>query len=111
VDLEVDLEGRLPSVMETALYRLIQESLTNAARHANATRMTIRLMRERGAVRCAIQDNGIGFNVSEILARQGDASLGLVGIRDRLEALGGTLHIESVPGQGTEFLVLIPLEG
>jgi PAS domain S-box-containing protein len=110
VTLEAHLDERLSPLIETTLYRLVQEALTNASRHAQAKRIRVRITREDQAIRCAIQDDGVGFNVPEIFDRKGDSSLGLIGIRDRLEALGGTLQIESVPGQGTEIIVLIPSE-
>jgi PAS domain S-box-containing protein len=110
VTMEVAVAERLPSIMETSLYRLVQEALTNASRHAHATLITVRLAREAGSARCEIRDNGVGFNVPEWFGRPGSSSLGLVGIRDRLEALGGSLHIDSVPGRGTTLLVVIPLE-
>jgi len=109
VTTEVVLEERLPLVVETTLYRLIQEALTNAAKHARPTRISVRVSREAQAIRCAVQDDGVGFDAAEVTARRGDPSLGLVGTRDRVEALGGTLAIASAPGKGTELLVLIPL--
>jgi signal transduction histidine kinase len=57
-----------------------------------------------------VQDDGVGFDAAEVTARRGDPSLGLVGTRDRVEALGGTLAIASAPGKGTELLVLIPVD-
>ena len=110
VGMEDLLEERLPPIVETTLYRLVQEALTNASRHAHATRIAVRIVRDGRGILCEIRDDGIGFNAPEIFARQGDSSLGLIGIRDRLEALGGTLQINSTPGQGTEIVVRIPLE-
>ncbi len=103
-------QGRLPPSVETALYRIIREALTNAARHAKATRVEIALQPEDGAVRCFIRDNGIGFDGNAVLVRGGERGLGLIGIRERLNALGGSLEIASVPGQGTELRVMTPLE-
>jgi PAS domain S-box-containing protein len=110
VAMEVALDERLPRIVETTLYRLAQEALTNASRHAQATRIDVRLAREGRTVRCVVRDNGIGFDVPDVLDRRGDSRLGLVGVRDRLEALGGTLRIDSIPGQGTELHVFVPLE-
>jgi PAS domain S-box-containing protein len=103
--------GRLPSVVETTLYRVAQEALTNVTRHARATSACLRLEREDHAIRCAIRDDGIGFDVPGVLARRGEHGLGLMGIRERVVSLAGTVQIESAPGCGTTLLVTIPLEG
>jgi two-component system, NarL family, sensor histidine kinase UhpB len=103
------LPGRLPSVVETTLYRVAQEALTNVTRHARATTACLRLEREDRAIRCAIKDDGIGFDVPGILARRGEHGLGLIGIRERVVSLAGTVQIESAPGCGTTLLVTIPL--
>lgn len=110
--LEVDLmvvgvEGeRLPPAVETALYRIIQESLTNVARHAEAKTASILLERHNGRVRAIIEDDGIGFD-PERVAEEG--RLGLYGMRERAELLNGTLTIESEPGQGTAVYVEVPV--
>jgi PAS domain S-box-containing protein len=109
VTTEVVAEERLPAVTETTLYRFIQEALTNAAKHARPTRINVVVARDSSTVRCAVRDDGAGFDVAEVLARRGETSLGLVGLRDRVEALGGTLEIASDPGKGTELHALIPL--
>jgi len=96
--------------VETTLYRLVQEALTNAAKHAQPTRISVRVHRDARTIRCAIRDDGSGFEAADVLARRGDPALGLVGTRDRVEALGGTLDIASAPGTGTELLVLIPVD-
>jgi signal transduction histidine kinase len=110
VTTEVDLPERLPPVVETTLYRFIQEALTNAAKYARPTRVSVLVAREARRIRCAVRDDGTGFDVAEVLARRGNPSLGLIGTRDRVEALGGILNIASTPGKGTELLVLIPVE-
>ncbi|MBI3989573.1 MAG: GAF domain-containing protein [candidate division NC10 bacterium] len=102
--------GRLSSAIETAFYRIVQEALTNVTKHAKATRVRIQLEREDTRVHCSIQDDGIGFDVPAVLARRGDRGLGLIGIHERINALGGTLHLTSAPGRGTELRVTIPLE-
>jgi len=103
-------DGRLPFVIETALYRIVQESLTNVSKHAQATRVRVQIRREPRMIRCSIEDDGIGFDVPAVLGRKGERGLGLVGIRERVEALGGTLEVKSQPGQGTELSIMIPLE-
>jgi signal transduction histidine kinase len=109
VTVEGDAAGRLPAAIETALYRIVQEGLTNVTRHAQASAVRIELFRERGGICCRIRDDGRGFDASSSeLARQG---LGLTGIRERLSVIGGTLQISSGPSQGTELMVTIALEG
>ena len=102
--------GRLPPVVETALYRIVQEALTNAVRHADAARVRVELQREPQAIRCSIADDGVGFDAPTVLAHRGGPGLGLVGIRERLEAVRGSVQIISAPGQGTRLHVAIPLE-
>ena len=81
---------RLPASIETALYRIVQEALNNAAKHAWATRVTIRLRRTENAVICSVLDNGVGFDPCDVRAGSDGPGLGLIGIRERLHALGGT---------------------
>ena len=76
--------------IETALYRIVQEALNNAAKHAWATRVTIRLRRTDSTVICSVLDNGVGFDLSGVRAGCYGPGLGLIGIRERLHALGGT---------------------
>lgn len=97
---------RLPPQVETALYRIIQESLTNIARHAQAKTASVLIERRNGSVRAIIEDDGRGFDPLAI----GMERLGLYGIRERAELLGGTLTIEAAPGQGTSLYIEVPLE-
>jgi signal transduction histidine kinase len=78
-------------------------------KHAGATRATITLQRDAGMIRCSIRDDGVGFEVADVLDRRRDPGLGLIGIQDRLEVVGGTLEIISAPGGGTELRATIPL--
>ncbi len=110
VDVQSPIEGRFPSLIETAVYRLVQEGLTNATRHARATHASVVLTAGAGAVRCVVRDNGAGFDVEEVLSRRGSPSLGLVGLQDRITAVGGVLKIHSTPGDGTELVATIPFE-
>jgi len=99
------LPDRLPAELETALYRIAQEALTNVARHARATRVQVALLAAGGELRLEVEDDGGGFP-----ARNGDAvrtGTGLVGIRERVRALGGTLAIHS--GKGVRVRVVLPL--
>jgi signal transduction histidine kinase len=105
VDLEVQLgDDRLPSEVETTLYRIVQEALTNAAKHADATRISILLRRKEKAVVAVVEDDGAGFDAGA----EGDG-LGLVGMRERLGLVGGRLTIETAPGKGTTIAVEVPL--
>jgi signal transduction histidine kinase len=116
VDLEVlGLEDeRLPPEAETALYRIVQEALTNVARHARAEYVSVVLERRPSAVRLIIEDDGCGFDVDSVLGtRRGswpvDGRLGLYGMRERAVLLGGTLTVESTPGVGTTIFVDVPV--
>jgi PAS domain S-box-containing protein len=102
--------GRLSAAVETTLYRIVQEALNNAARHAQAHLATIQLERNGHLIQCRVSDDGIGFNVQAALSRKGHPGLGLIGIRERLNAIGGAYRIISAPGQGTTLQVEIPLE-
>jgi signal transduction histidine kinase len=89
----------------TALFRILQETLTNVARHANATRVSVRLAKEDGSLILEVRDNGKGLNEEQL---SGKSSLGILGMRERVQLLGGTLTISSPPGEGTTVRVLIP---
>jgi PAS domain S-box-containing protein len=102
--------GRLTTPVETALYRIVQEALNNATRHAQASRARIQVEQNGRLIRCLISDDGIGFDVQAALNKKGDKGLGLIGIRERLNAIGGVYRIISAPGQGTTLQVEIPLE-
>jgi len=112
--LQITVEGapgkRMPAPTETALYRIVQEALTNVTRHAQASRVTIRFVRDGRLLRCSIRDNGTGFDVLAVQARRGVRGLGLIGIQERLNAVGGTLNITSIPGSGAELIVSVPVE-
>ncbi|HSB77585.1 MAG TPA: PAS domain-containing sensor histidine kinase, partial [Candidatus Methylomirabilis sp.] len=103
-------KDRLPSFVEIALYRIVQEGLTNVMKHAQASHMWIEVKRTDQYVRCSLRDDGIGFDVQSVLTRRGERGIGLVGMQERAEALGGTLQIRSTPGRGTELVVTISLE-
>jgi two-component system NarL family sensor kinase len=100
---------RLPSAMETALYRIVQEAVTNAIRHAGACNMEIRVWQADATVHAAVRDDGRGFDAVATMARRGERGLGLLGMRERVDALGGRFELRSAPGQGTEVSVAIPI--
>jgi signal transduction histidine kinase len=87
-----------------AAYYVVSEALANAAEHAQASVVHVALAAEDGLVALSIRDDGVGGADPE----QGS---GLIGLRDRIEAVGGTIEIESAPGRGTALLVTIPLDG
>ncbi len=101
--------GRLPRAAEVAIYRAVQEALTNVERHAHATRVTIRVELAEGEVRCLVEDDGVGFEACTAAPRHGDGGLGLVGIRERLAALGGSLACStSERGRGARLVMTLP---
>jgi len=100
---------RLPSAMETALYRIVQEAVTNAIRHAGARHMEIRVWQEDAMVHAAVRDDGRGFDADATMAQRGERGLGLLGMRERVDALGGRFVLHSTLGQGTEVSVAIPI--
>lgn len=102
-------EQRLPPPVETALYRIVQEALTNVARHAQAQLASVLLERRGAEIILIVEDNGQGFDPDAVNKR--GQRLGLYGIRERAELLGGKMTIESAPGQGTSLFVTIPLNG
>jgi PAS domain S-box-containing protein len=108
VTVEASLDGRLPPPMETALYRIVQEALTNVCKHAQARRVTVRLQQDAGMINCLVVDDGVGFDPSAVCPAM-KGGLGLIGMRERLAALGGTLSITTGRGQGTTLRMRIPL--
>jgi two-component system, NarL family, sensor histidine kinase DevS len=97
--------GRLPPEVETALYRIVQESLTNIVKHARADKVSIVVGRKRDLVTVVVEDDGVGFEP----ARTREEGLGLIGMRERVALLGGRLAIESRPGAGTTFVAEVPV--
>jgi signal transduction histidine kinase len=103
--------GRLPVAVETTLYRIVQEALTNASKHANASQIWIQVRRkEGGTLCCSIRDDGMGFDARVVREEGKRRGLGLIGIQERLNAIGGTLSIDSAPGRGTKLLIRLPLD-
>jgi signal transduction histidine kinase len=106
VQVETMLDGsRLPEDVETAVYRIVQEALTNVVKHARAERVSIVLTRTSDGVLVVIEDDGHGFETDEI--RRG--GLGLTGMRERVDLLEGKLEIESARGAGTTLIVELPI--
>jgi two-component system, NarL family, sensor kinase len=106
----VQLNPRLAADTELALYRILQESLKNVEKHSRARHVTVDLTKERDIVQMAVHDDGIGFDPEHQPARRnGKGGFGLLGMRERAIAVGGTLKVESKRRAGTEIEVRIPL--
>jgi signal transduction histidine kinase len=101
---------RQPAVIETTIYRVIQEALTNVGKHSRATHVGIGLSQVPGMLLCTIDDDGGGFDASAIPPEFGEPGFGLAGAHDQITALGGTMQINSAPGAGTKLVIRIPLE-
>jgi signal transduction histidine kinase len=106
VDVVIQLNERLPGEVETAVYRILQEALTNIARHADATSVSIFLEKRGDMMRAIVEDDGIGFDPA---IQSGERHLGLLGMRERAELLNGNLIIESTHERGTSIYIEIPL--
>jgi signal transduction histidine kinase len=105
VELDARLgDERLPGEVETALYRLVQEALTNVVKHAAARRVAVRLARESGRVTVLVEDDGAGFD-----AERADGRLGLTGMHERVGLGGGLLTVDSSSGRGTTVVAEVPL--
>jgi signal transduction histidine kinase len=107
IQIKATVSQRLPSAVEIALYRVVQEALTNATKHARASRVSIQVRRAGPLLCCSIQDDGAGFDVRAIQSDPRKKGLGLIGMQERLNAIGGTLSIDSTPGQGTRLLIRV----
>jgi signal transduction histidine kinase len=99
-------DRRPPSGVEAAIYRIVQEAVTNVVRHASATTIEVRLSVDDGLARVQISDDGIGFDPGARSIRT--RHLGLTSMRERAQAAGGTCTVESSPGAGTTVLVEVP---
>jgi two-component system, NarL family, sensor histidine kinase DegS len=100
---------QLDGVKRTILYRVAQEALTNVARHAHANRVDVNIQKLPRAVSLTIKDNGKAFRVDRVLHAKKNKRLGLLGMRERVEMVGGNFTVESVPGHGTTVRAEIPL--
>jgi len=111
VDLHADLAyeherapTRLTAELEAAVYRIVQEALTNATKHGGATRASVEILEDDRCVRIVVRDDGAGFEPG---ARTD--GFGLLGMRERVELLDGTLDVESAPGEGTTVAAVLPV--
>jgi signal transduction histidine kinase len=110
VDFAGNLRGkRLPAPIEITLYRVLQEAMTNIAKHAHAERISVVLEAETGEVRLIVEDDGVGFiEASSAVPSTARSGLGLIGIRERLALVGGSLIIEPASGHGTALFCRVP---
>ncbi|NMB12265.1 MAG: histidine kinase [Firmicutes bacterium] len=103
-------EQRLPQTVEVTVFRLIQEAVNNARKHAKSTRILVRLEFTDNQINTQVEDNGIGFNMEEAREKARNAdSFGLMSMSERVDLLGGELRIVSTPGIGTTVSACIPL--
>jgi len=101
----------LDNATRTVFYRVAQEALTNIASHAHATRVELSFQKLQGTLLMQIKDDGKSFAVERVLHPGRNKRLGLLGMRERLEMVGGNLSVESAPGQGTTIRAQIPFRG
>ncbi|MBY0111509.1 MAG: sensor histidine kinase [Phycisphaerales bacterium] len=106
IDLQIKLDPahRFPPALETAVFRVVQESVTNAVRHADASRIGVQIEARAGELVVRIEDDGKGIEPHRL-----EQSFGLAGIRERIESHDGRLHVRSVPAVGTTILAHFPL--
>src|SRR5579883_399148 len=105
IDVETEgLEGRLPDQLEVALFRVVQEALTNVAKHANAGHARVELRRSPESIELLVEDDGKGFDPDQVNSDR----LGLFGMQERVTLLGGALHINSSKGRGTRLSASVP---
>lgn len=102
---ELDEALQLPRGIENHLFRIVQEALSNALRHAKATKLSLKLHCQGETIRLLIQDNGVGFDLNE----RKQTSYGLASMRERVNEIGGTLNIITAPGKGTKIDIRVPL--
>lgn len=102
------INKRFPAEMEAALFRVIQEALTNTAKHAAATQVSVEMKGQPEELQITVADDGRGFDLREVLRGDNKRSLGLFGMQERMSLVGGKLTIESTPGAGTRLTAVAP---
>lgn len=112
-DLQINLDDRrLPQAVETTLYRVLQEAITNVVRHADADRVGVILEAKEHEVRLIVEDDGVGFATQDtVVPGKALQHFGLLGMRERLTLVNGALEIETAPGVGTTLFITVPLAG
>jgi signal transduction histidine kinase len=106
----VGIKDGLPADMEIAIFRVVQEAITNIARHAQATEVDILVSKKADRLIVRIEDNGVGFDPTQVMNGQLPA-WGLRGMQERITLLGGEFYLGSKPGSGTLVLAEVPLNG
>jgi signal transduction histidine kinase len=110
VDIDLGFVGRLPPELETVLYRIVQESLTNVAKHAQAGHVSVAVDQPAGTeARLRVRDDGVGFDTSNLAQLLREGHFGLAGMRERASLAGGTMEVGSLPGHGTTVEVRLPV--
>jgi signal transduction histidine kinase len=110
IEIKTKILKRLPSAVEIAIYRIVQEALTNITKHAKASQVSIQVFRADKALCCLIQDDGAGFDVRALRSDPNQRGFGLIGMQERANAIGGTLSVDSSPGRGTKLLLRLPMK-
>lgn len=107
----VGIEARLPSAMEVAVFRLVQEALSNVWKHSQATYVTVEMTYQKQMVKMVVRDNGIGFAVDKLETKiaKGGSHFGIMGMRERIELLDGRMQIDSEPNAGAKLTMIIPI--
>ena len=110
VDLDLAVEGRFPNELETTIFRVVQESITNVLRHARAKRLRVVFHKLGDELLVSVADDGAGYDIEEALqsAARGE-HFGVVGMRERVRGIGGSFVVDSVPGQGTAVSAMFPV--
>ena len=103
----IEVDQQLPKDYEVAIFRLVQECLNNSLKHAKPTEIHVKVEFTAKHINVVVRDNGIGFDINEVKPN----SLGLIGLRERVELLKGTMKIQSQVGQGTFVMFQIPYPG
>lgn len=108
----INLKERLDTEVEIVIYRVVQEALTNIAKHAQAKKVYLCLKKKNSKVLVLIEDDGKGFDVEEVVKREDpECGVGLLGIQERIAPLKGSFSVQSYPGQGTQLSIEIPWRG
>jgi signal transduction histidine kinase len=108
--LEIEGEVRpLPPELAHAAFRIIQEALTNVEKHAQAGEVKVTLHFGAGGLACTVKDDGVGFDPASLPGAGMESSLGLPGMTQRAQSVGGTIRVSSAPGQGTQVEFAVPL--
>lgn len=103
------LEERLAEEQETALFRIVQESITNAVKHGRARRIQVSLSRTGDRVKAVVRDDGNGFDLEKLHRGEIHSGMGLYGMYERARLVGGSIQIDSAPGRGTTMRVMVPV--